>query len=250
METDWKTCLQKVAGILHEVGFESHPFKIAWYNMNIKPIFYLDYAEDTLAVVIISTPAMYEKAFKPFICKRDCLGVKDPIDECIEHYFAKVKEAFPENEVISIHDYELHGGTRRPKVLVQTAAHVAGAARYYQRSDLTTDPWEEKKKIFGVSVHPKYGGWFAIRGVLIFKDVLCSDLQRKEPPDVVPTDELKKELLERYNFHWQDWSFRDIIPVENRYSEEQKTYFSTLPKDRLQLLNSLKSDASNIDNTL
>ena len=47
-------------------------------------------------------------------------------------------------EVHALHDFELHH-SRRPKVLVQTAGHVAGAARYYQRSDVINDPWDEKK---------------------------------------------------------------------------------------------------------
>jgi len=49
-------------------------------------------------------------------------------------------QAFPGHEVECIHDFELHH-SRRPKVLVQTAGHVAGAAYYYQRSDLSNDPW-------------------------------------------------------------------------------------------------------------
>ena len=39
-----------------------------------------------------------------------------------------------------IHDFEFHH-SRRPKVLVQTAAHVAGAVYYYQRIDVLNDPW-------------------------------------------------------------------------------------------------------------
>jgi len=35
--------------------------------------------------------------------------------------------------------------TKQPRVLVQTAGHVAGAAFYYQRSSLTHDPWEKDK---------------------------------------------------------------------------------------------------------
>ena len=100
--------------------------------------------------------------------------------------------------------------------------------------------WFEFQKIFGVSVHPKYGGWFALRGALIFKGVLCPDLERKWPIDIVPTTELRKELLERFNFRWKDWTFRDIIPAEKKYSDDQKEYFSTPPKDRKDLIERLK----------
>ena len=68
----------------------------------------------------------------------------------------------------------------------------------------------------------------------------CPDLERKQPTDIVPTTELRKELLERFNFRWKDWTFRDIIPAEKKYSDDQKEYFSTPPKDRRELIDRLK----------
>lgn len=183
---------------------------------------------------------MFDHGFKPFVKEMSCIGGRDPIDEFMAHVFAKVKSEFPQQDVEVIHDFEMHP-TRRPKVLVQTAAHVAGAAYYYQRNSVSNDPWEQKTKICGVSVHANYGGWFAIRGVIIFKDILVPDLQKKEAVDVVQGDEKRIELLEKFNFHWKDWSFRDIVPTESKYSEEQKKYFATLPADRKELLDSYRS---------
>ena len=185
---------------------------------------------------------MFEQGFKPFLNDTSCIEGRDPIDEFMAHLFEKVKSEFPQHEIEVIHDFEMHP-SRRPKVLVQTAAHVAGAAYYYQRSSVSKDedPWEPKTKICGVSVHAKYGGWFAIRGVIIFKDVIAPDLPKKEPTDIVQGDEKRIELLEKFNFHWKDWSFRDIVPVDAKYSEEQKTYFSTLPANRKGLLDSFKN---------
>lgn len=183
---------------------------------------------------------MFDHGFKPFLKETSCVGGRDPLDEFMAHIFAKVKSEFPQQEIEVIHDFEMLP-TRRPKVLVQTAAHVAGAAYYYQRNSVTSDPWGEKRKICGVSVHAKYGGWFAIRGVIIFKDILVPDLPQKEPVDVVQGDEKRIELLEKFNFHWKDWSFRDIVPTDSKYSEEQKKYFATLPADRKELLDSLRS---------
>jgi len=42
-----------------------------------------------------------------------------------------------------IFDYEILP-SRKPKFLAQTAAHVAGAAYYYQRKDVKLDPWGKK----------------------------------------------------------------------------------------------------------
>lgn len=40
------------------------------------------------------------------------------------------------------YDYELLP-SRKPKFLAQTAAHVCGAAFYYQQSDVKDQPWAE-----------------------------------------------------------------------------------------------------------
>ncbi|XP_077981184.1 cyanocobalamin reductase / alkylcobalamin dealkylase-like [Glandiceps talaboti] len=234
---------EKFSDIFPPVGFEFCPFKIGWYNDCVQdPMFKLDYPADTLAYNIISAPDMFEKAFMPYVTRLDCLDARDPIDQCVDFHLKQAQEAFPDQELDILHDYDMHA-TRRPKVLVQTAGHVAGAAYYYQRKDLKRDPWAKDKNIYGVSIHPKYGGWFAFRGVVIFKNMLAEGLEQKDPPDVVPTDEMKKELLERFNFHWKDWTYRDIIPVEAKYSEQQKLYFGKAPKDRTEMIESLKMTA-------
>ncbi|XP_067846229.1 cyanocobalamin reductase / alkylcobalamin dealkylase isoform X2 [Heptranchias perlo] len=232
---------QRLGEWLSPLGFQCDPFLIGWYNAVIQPCFHLQYPDDTLAFVVLSTPQMFEKAFKPFIVEKQFSIVRDPIDDCVAHYFTLVKKNFSDQRIEAIHDFEVLPN-RRPKVLVQSAAHVAGAAYYYQKEDVQKNLWGEKK-IYGVCIHPRYGGWFAIRGVLIFPDVQVPSLEQKLPVDCVSTDEKKIQLLERFNFHWKDWTYRDIIDVEERYSEGQKQYFATPPAERLKLLG-LKSECS------
>lgn len=166
-------------------GFECHPFKIGWYNEQVSKPFLLPYQEDTVAFIIISTPSMFEKAFVPFLASSDCLRTKqqDPVDQCMVKHFSAIKAEYPQWDVEIIHDFETTPN-KRPKVLVQTAGHVSGAVRYYQRKDLESDPWSPEKKIYGVCLHPEFGGWFALRGVAIFTTVTCPDLQRKPPRSV------------------------------------------------------------------
>merc|ERR1711874_415624 len=121
---------------------------------------------------------------------------------------SKISNTFPEYKLKTIHDFDL-APSRRPQVLVQTAGHVSGAVRFYQRQDVTNDTWDPSKKIFGVCIHPKYGGWFALRAVTIFTELECPNLEQKQPQDILAQDEIK-ELLIRYNDCWQDWSFRDV----------------------------------------
>ena len=66
---------------------------------------------------------------------------------CSPHLLQK----FSDIEIEAIHDFELLP-SRRPKVLVQTAGHVAGAAYYYQRKDVQPDPWDEST----VSIAPDH----------------------------------------------------------------------------------------------
>jgi len=184
---------------------------------------------------------MFEQLFLPYLATSYTPGQLDPLDQCLAEWFQSCKRLFPRWEIEAIQDFELYP-TRRPKVLVQTAGHVAGAAYYYQRSDVPSpDPWTDKQKIFGVSVHPKYGGWFALRGILIFKDLLAPGLQPNEPVDCVQTREKRIELLEKFNFNWQDWSYRDVFEgdVEERYSKQQKLYFATEPSKRFELIEGL-----------
>lgn len=237
--TEFEVVQSNVSRILNTAGFETYPFLIGWYNQNVEKPFVLPYEDDTLAFVVISTPAMFDKAFKPFICRQSCDEQRDPIDECMIHYFNRIKEAFPDEEVDTMHDFEMTA-TRRPKVLVQTAGHVAGAAHYYQRKDVADDPWEPQQKICGVSVHPKYGGWFALRGVAVFKSIRQPTLPCVSPVDCVPGREDRIKLLEKFNFHWKDWTYRDIVQVEEKYSQEQMKYFETMPKDRKDIVEEIK----------
>ncbi|CAB4054718.1 MMACHC [Lepeophtheirus salmonis] len=89
----------------------------------------------------------------------------------------------------------------RPKVLVQTAGHVSGAVHLYRSPNLNP-----------VCLHPKYGGWFALRGVFIFPNISCPFLQIKEPPCLLKSIQDVEELLILYNYHWKDGRYRDFIP--------------------------------------
>nr|XP_020480965.1 methylmalonic aciduria and homocystinuria type C protein isoform X2 [Monopterus albus] len=219
---------------LSKLGFEVYHLKIGWYNSVLRPSLHLAYPDDTLAVVVLSTPAMFEQAFLPFMEERGCQGLSDPIDQCVKHCVSSaVSQCFPGQKVDVSYDYELLP-SRKPKFLAQTAAHMCGAAFYYQKSDVTDHSWGEKK-MCGVCVHPRFGGWFAIRALLVFRDVTVEMVQLN-PPDCVPTREGRIQLLEAFNFRWQDWSYRDIICPVQTYSQKQRDYFSTPPAQRFALL--------------
>ncbi|XP_026161021.1 cyanocobalamin reductase / alkylcobalamin dealkylase [Mastacembelus armatus] len=221
---------------LSELGFEVYPLKVGWYNSVLLPSFHLAFPDDCLAVVVLSTPAMFEQAFLPFLKEKGCQGLSDPIDLCVKHHVSSaVSQCFPGQKVDVRYDYEMLP-SRKPKFLAQTAAHVSGAAFYYRQPDVPDQPWGDKK-MFGVCVHPKFGGWFAIRALLLFEDVVVgSEMVKPDPVDCVSTREDRIKLLEDFNFHWQDWSYRNIVPPVQTYSQKQRDYFSTSPAQRFALL--------------
>lgn len=93
------------------------------------------------------------------------------------------------------------------------------------------------QKLFGVSVHPIYGGWFAFRAVLVLpKYTLPANLPLVEPPDVVPTDEDRQRLLRLFNGNWKDNQYRNVVTPKTQYSNLQQEYFGTMPKNREEII--------------
>ncbi len=92
---------QQCAPSFESIGLEVHCFKIAWYNALVAPEYSLNYHDDTLAFLVISTPHMFELAFLPFLAEfidpstmADASNAlyRDPIDRCMQHYFATLKQ--------------------------------------------------------------------------------------------------------------------------------------------------------------
>ncbi|XP_069873127.1 cyanocobalamin reductase / alkylcobalamin dealkylase-like isoform X2 [Dipodomys merriami] len=188
---------QKIEDILCPFGFEIYPFQVAWYNELLPPAFHLPLPGPTLAFLVLSTPAMFDQALKPFLESHYLQPLTDPVDQCVGYHLRRVIERFPELQMEVIADYE----------------HIAG-----------------------VCIHPRFGGWFAIRGVVLLPGITVPDLPHRKPPDCVPARADRITLLEGFNFHWRDWTYRDAVTPQERYSEEQKAYFSTPPAERLALL--------------
>ncbi|XP_014785855.2 cyanocobalamin reductase / alkylcobalamin dealkylase, partial [Octopus bimaculoides] len=208
--------------------------QVKWYNDLVGPNYKLKYHDDTFALITISTPQMFEKGFKPFIYHHYKKGDIDPIDLCVKHYTEKVQkpQAYPDTDLIYDFDQK---APQHYSILVQTAAHVAGAAYYYQKKDVINNPWGDEN-IYGLSIHPKYGGWFAIRAAIIFKNLKFPDLKKKDPVDILPDQKTRINLLTMLNKDFKYWEARDIIEVSEKYTEEAIKYFKTMPKNRYKLI--------------
>uniref|UniRef100_A0A8C4NIU0 Cyanocobalamin reductase / alkylcobalamin dealkylase n=1 Tax=Eptatretus burgeri TaxID=7764 RepID=A0A8C4NIU0_EPTBU len=203
----WHAVLQSLRQQLSPLGFECYPFQVSWYNEQVVSAFHLQQPPGSLAVLVLSTPAMYDRAFLPFLeglKERMEAPPRDPVDSCVAFYLDQAAKAVCGGDPwIVLHDYDIEPVSRRPCILVQTVAHVAGAAFYYQRRDLLEDPWSDSTKIYGVCMHPHYGGWFALRGAILFPSTDATSLTRQPAPDCVPSQRDRVLLLEKFNFHWQ-----------------------------------------------
>ena len=62
-------------------------------------------------------------------------------------------------------------------------------------------PWPDSKKVFGVCIHPHYGGWFAIRSVIVFKNHIDLTLKQPHPVDCVHSVEDRVKLLNQFNLY-------------------------------------------------
>jgi len=226
---------------LTESGFEVYPFLISWYNAVVESTFKLDYEDSTVAFLIISTPQMFERTFLPYALTQH-KGTQDPIDSCVKQRIESLVKRLPEHDIDVIYDYELWPN-RRPKIVMQTVGYVSGATYFYNCQRWNYDPLEnaDKKNQLGVCIHPKYGGWFALRSVLIFKTLKDPLLKQIIPEDHLKGDETQiADLLRRFNNCWQDNTYRDVVPSSEKYSQLQQSYFRTVPRERLAWLKQLR----------
>jgi cyanocobalamin reductase (cyanide-eliminating) / alkylcobalamin dealkylase len=222
-----------VKSYFEPLGFEIYPFKIEQYNERVDTRFKLNYSNDNLALFVLNTPIMFDTTFMRFLDKcEDFDLLNDPIDECMNLHFNQMKNTLNSNgfDTEMIQDYELTP-TRRAKILLQTCAHISGAAYFYKTNK------NDIRSQMGVCLHPKFGGWFAMRGVFIFKNVKVENISLREPIDVLNGDEkLIEELTRRFNTNWKDGTYRDMIQVEQKYSQKQLEYFLTDPAKRKELI--------------
>jgi len=229
------------------LGMDWHPFQIGWYNDLVGPRFALGYPPNTVAFVVISGPEVFEKCVLPYLKKELAANpqlqeINDPLDDAIVNSFkiAQLDLTKLELETEALFDFQLHP-SRKPKVLVQTAAHVAGAAQYFHQNKLPgkiqQEFFSQESKLSGVAVHPVYGGWFAIRGVIIFTNLELNEddkgLIRPESLNLISEEERIVTLLKEFAYNWEEDKWRTVFKGSGpEYSQDFKDFLSTVPGER------------------
>ncbi|CAI5442007.1 unnamed protein product [Caenorhabditis angaria] len=237
-------------------GFESHMFKIGSYNSSVSDLFTLPFPESTMALLILSTPDMFDVAFRKWIVNKTQEEYSGNFDEMTEELSSPIqmfledrlenlkdKLELAEHRHEILHDYSLTP-QRRPRILMQTCGHVAGAAYYYQPRHFADceENWPlpgkmgPNLKFIGLSLHPVYGGHFAFRSVLIFPDVQIPEYVEEEPKPILTAKEEVREALEKFNYNWKDSGFRDFGCPTHRYSATQMEFFGRPVSERWEVL--------------
>ncbi|CAJ0938195.1 unnamed protein product, partial [Mesorhabditis belari] len=249
---DFEEVRQKVQSLLPaEQGFEVYPFRIGAYNASVTKEFYLSYDSDSLGLLVLSTPNMFDVAFKEWISEQATKSetlesltedVKNPIADFLNHRLKTVEDQLNGQSYEVFHDHSMWPN-RRPKIVMCTCGHVAGAAYYYQPKTFASEIWPSAQemapncKFIGLSLHPIYGGHFAFRFAILFKEIkVPNDFVEPKPQMITLTDEEAREALDLFNYHWMDSRFRDVGSPEKRYSKLQMNYFGTPPADRWKII--------------
>ena len=86
--------------------------------------------------------------------------------------------------------------------------------------------------IFGLSLHPKYGGWMGFRGVLVLPEVR-EELERPAPCAFL-ADEDKRDALEEFNCRVHHGRWRDVpgMDPKDRYSGAAFLFFGETDPQR------------------
>ncbi|CAD6197244.1 unnamed protein product [Caenorhabditis auriculariae] len=267
MEADHKAFAIKdlVDDLLTEAdGFESYMFKVGSYNAAVGAPFQLPYENDTMALLILSTPDMFDVSFRKWIVgksqKFDTFeemedSISSPIQSFLDDRLYSVQEKLKEIDANHelIHDYSMTP-QRRPRILMQTCGHVAGAAFYYQPAHVNDEEWPPRGKMgpnlkfIGLSLHPVFGGHFAFRSVFIFPNVKIPQFEESVPRSLLSSLNEVRTALEKFNYSWKDSGFRDFGGPKRRYSPTQMEFFGRPVSERWEVLRRVFASGEDVKN--
>uniref|UniRef100_A0A0K0FFW6 Cyanocobalamin reductase (cyanide-eliminating) n=1 Tax=Strongyloides venezuelensis TaxID=75913 RepID=A0A0K0FFW6_STRVS len=248
--------------LTNEDGYELYPFRFGHYNNFINDEFKIDEDDNSFCVLVISTPKWFTNAYAKFLKKSveerkiknyDEFQEKmpNPISECVNNDIDKATKAFIDYDLQIYYDHSMHPWKRKPYIIMASAGHAAGAAYYYSKElcpDLVPTDEERinsgKKKLIGIAMHSKYGGNFAFRAVLVFRNLLVPDFVPSIPTKALEDKETIANLIMSFNDHWMTGEYRNIgenddFKYHDKYSELQLEYFSSPPPKRWEIIQKL-----------
>mmetsp|Transcript_29506 Transcript_29506/g.81035 ORF Transcript_29506/g.81035 Transcript_29506/m.81035 type:complete len:297 (-) Transcript_29506:76-966(-) len=237
------------------------PFLVGWYNRmraeTAGGAQAIDAPDSTVAFALYSVAGFLDVVVEHFARARPD---KDYVDACTNEILAWIGERLhPDLDPMIINT-----DAGPPYYHVQTVGAVARADQHMEAADLCEegdDAWREdlsdrledsrdpkmwgtdpetRRKIFGVNVHPVWGGWYAYRALVVLRGATAEQLAKPEALNFLQPAEARR-ALEEYNLrheqcHWRDLS-ADGHPPERRYKPEEYLFFmETSPAKRRRFL--------------
>lgn len=260
---DTASAVQALAGAVDVwcTEFRCHctpPFLVGWYNDERKRTAggasTIAADDDAVAFAIYSFPGYIDVIAEHYARQRPSTGFVDATtNEVLQELRAKLPEQL--GAVV------VNTDEGPPYYHVQTVGAVAGVDQHMEAVDVNNAEWAEdlsdqleetrdermwgtdpemRRKIFGVNMHPTYGGWYAYRALVVLHAVHAKDLKRPEPLNFVGDDDMRR-ILSEYNLKHSDCNWRDLKvhghPPENKYTPEEFFFFTeTAPSKRRKFL--------------
>mmetsp|Transcript_53983 Transcript_53983/g.126016 ORF Transcript_53983/g.126016 Transcript_53983/m.126016 type:complete len:293 (+) Transcript_53983:25-903(+) len=235
----------------------SHPFLIGWYNQaradTADGTQRIEGPDDAVAYAIYSVPGYLDVVLDHFARERPARGYVDGATDAILEQLRKSIPATLDAEVVNTDQGP-------PYYHVQTIGAVCAEDEHIEAKDVGDGAWEEElsdrleetrdpkmwgtesgmlRKIFGVNVHPTWGGWYAYRALVVLRKGIQASLQKPQPLQFLATED-KKRILSEYNLRHELCVWRDLSasqPPEMKYSPEEYFFFmETSPDKRRRFL--------------
>jgi len=174
---------------------------------------------------------------------------KDFVDACTNEILNMVQSELDP----SLEPFIVNTDCGPPYYHVQSIGAVAGADQHIEASDLQEegdDAWreelsdrleddrdpkmwgtdsEQRRKIFGVNIHPVWGGWYAYRALLVLRKATAEALTRPPAQNFLPAVE-KRRILSEYNLKHEECLWRDLTAEghspERQYGADEFFYFT------------------------
>lgn len=237
------------------------PWLVGWYNSvrdeTAGGLQKIEADDDAIAFALISVPCYIDVVAEHYARSRPDSGF---VDAATNEIMERLKQMLP----AELGAILVNTDVGPPYYHVQSVGAIAGNDEHLEAEDIDDAEWcndlsdelqdsrdpkmwgddpAMRRKIFGVNVHPKYGGWYSYRMLLILsglKNSALADALVRPPQKKFLKPEDAKRILYEYNLqhdlcHWRDGTAPH--PASCRYSPEEYFFFTeTKPAKRKQFL--------------
>jgi len=209
----------------------SRPFLAGWYNDQRKLHAWgsstFDAADDVVGFSVYSVPGFVDQCVDYFI--RNKPSHNDFVDGTNDEILDWMRELM-DFEQLDTWIVNIDKGP--PYYHVQTLGAVCGMDQHIEPSLIGNDEWRSdledeledtrnpkmwgadpagRRKIFGVNIHPAYGGWYAYRGIILMKKFRFPELPKPELLNFI-TDEDAMRIVSEFNTRHERCQWRDLKP--------------------------------------